>query len=323
MSTPSSPGPSAAPVSSSPTPPSAPSSSPGPDVQGGPISGSAPNAAASKPPSTPAEQERRKYKLKVDGAEQEFEWGEAEVTTRLQKALAAEKRMQEAAELRKQFQQFKQQFEQDPFEAAKLLNPDMDLDALAEQRILQKYQESQLPEHERAQREFERQKQQYETQIAELKRAEQMRYQQEMETKVQKQIEEQFGQALEAGNLPRNRYTMAMMAEVARLNLDHGLELSPQQLAAEVQERMSGINRHVVTSLKGEQLAKYLGDDVVREILKYSVAKVKPGQTQATPAPTPASSKDEDVFASTSRLGTNQRNSALPYNELKRKLLGD
>lgn len=298
---PAAPAPSSTPtasVTSAPAPTSAPS--PGQtaptSAPGTPASATQPNskfadqAAEGKTP-TPAEKAaaevaRRKYQLKVDGKTQELELADDEVSVRLQKAMAAEKRMQEAAQVRKDFQSIVEAIKKDPFSALKDPAFGLDLEQLAIERLKQEYEEAQLPEGERKMRAYEREIQQYkqrdEMQKAQVRQQQQAAYEQ----RIHQEMERDFAEALQTESLPKNRQTLYMMAEVAKTALEHGIELTPKQLASEVNGRLRGINQHVVTNLKGEQLAKYLGDDVVREIVRYSINRVRP--TQPTPFEPPA-----------------------------------
>jgi hypothetical protein len=244
---------------------------------------------APKPGETKAQAEaRRKYKLKVDGAEQELELSDVEVSTRLQKALAAEKRMAQAAETQKAFKAFQEAFKSDPFEAAKHLHPDMDLDALAEKRLIERFQQEELQKqdpaaYERAQ--LQKQLDEYKSKEQKAQEAAKAKAQADHDAKVGQEMERDFMQALELSGLPKDRQYLRMMAEVADTALDNDIELSPAQMAAEVNSRIREQHQHVTRGLKGETLIKHLGDDVVREVLRYSVEKHKAKQSVVT-APT-------------------------------------
>jgi hypothetical protein len=249
-----------------------------------PDGGAAKDAALAAEAAAKKEAERRRYKLKVDGAELEEELTDDEVTVRLQKARAAEKRMQEAAAQRKQLQEAVEYLKKDPFAAFKE-SFGVDLDELAERRLAERYREQLMTPEEQERLRLQRENESYKAREAEAQRQREEQARQAYEAKVAEEMERDFMSALEASDLPKTKETLRLMAEVAQLNLDHGIELTPAQMAAEVRERISGIHQHVTRSLKGESLLKYLGDDVVKEVLRQSVARVK--GTSATPAPTP------------------------------------
>ena len=230
---------------------------------------------------------RRKYRLKVDGKETEYEFDDTEISTRLQKGLAAERRMQEAAAIKKADAEFRERVKKDPFAALSDPSFGLDLEALAEQRLAQKYQEALLPEQERRTLELQRQ---LEVRDAEIKafHDERARVAQEaLEQQVFQETEAAFEEALEVSGLPRTRETMYLMAKVARMNLDHNLDLTPKQIASEVKRQVSSIHQNAVRAMRGDALVQFLGADVVKEVLKMSVAKIRAGGTVANVPPPP------------------------------------
>jgi hypothetical protein len=81
-----------------------------------------------------------------------------------------------------------------------------------------------------------------------------------------------------------------MMAEIAESALDYGVELTPSQMASEANKRLETIHRRQVQGLKGEQLLKYLGDDVVTEAIRAKLAATR-GSAAAPSTPPPAARK--------------------------------
>ncbi len=229
------------------------------------------------------EVERRKYKLKIDGQEREEDLSDDEVSVRLQKASGAEKRMQEAAELRKKFMAATEAIRSDPYAALKDAFG-IDLDEIAEKRLAAKYQEQLLPENERKELEYKRQIESRDAQLKAIKDAEEGKHREAFEAKVLADTEAGFLTALQTSGLPQNYETLKMMAEVAKFNLQHGLELSPEQIASEVRDRAHSQTQHVLKSMRGEGLLKYLGPDVIKEVLKLSVEKIR-GKPKALETP--------------------------------------
>lgn len=247
------------------------------------------SADAKKPGETPAQAEaRRKYKLKVDGAEQELELNDSEISVRLQKAIAAEKRMAQAAEIQKSFRQFSEMFPTDPSGAAKLIAPDLNLEEYYEKKLIEKFQAEERQKQDPAAYEREQLKKQleeYRTKEQKAKEAADAKAQAEHDAKVGKEMEKEFMDALEESGLPKDRRYLRMLAEVADVNLEHGIELTPKQMAAEVNSQLREQHQHVVRGMKGESLIKHLGADVVKEVLKYSVDQHRAKQSVVT-APT-------------------------------------
>lgn len=228
---------------------------------------------------TAAEKAARKYKLKVDGVEEEIDLDsldDASLVKELQMAKAARKRMQEAAEVRKSFKTFMEQLQKDPLSTLKAKElGGIDVRKMVEEQILREYEESQLPQEQRQIREMERKLQEREAQLQAIEDAQRQQAEAAFNARVEQETEAELIQALEQSDLPKNRETLAILAQVAKLNLQHGLELTPQQLAAEAKARIQRMHGVVTQSLKGETLIKHLGDDVVKEVLRYKLQAAK------------------------------------------------
>jgi hypothetical protein len=258
----------------------------------------APKPGESKGPTgeTEAQKEvrRQKYKFKVDGQEVEHEWDENEVRTRLQKSLAAEKRMQEAREKMKKWEAATSYLKERPDEALKEL-AGLDIRKWAEEDLARRYEEALLPEHEREKRDLQRKIEGYEREKKAAEEKVRAQKQKEHFDQVHKETETEFLQALgDLGYEPEvNKALLPIMADLADANLDFGIELSPQQLAAETRKRAGAITQNVVRGMKGQGLLEFLGDSVVREVLraKLDAHKLAPSEP-AAPPPEPVVSND-------------------------------
>lgn len=262
-----------------------------------------PGAATATEPPKPAE--KRKYKLKVDGQELEEELSDEEIGVRLQKARAADKRMQESAEVRKAARQLLEDIRKDPW--AVLSSPEfgVNLEEIAEQRLAEKYKAELMTEEQRKAFELQKQVEAYQKQEQYRKDAETKAKREQMEREVYAKEEKRFMEAAEKHGLPKDLRTLALMAEVALANHEYGIELSPEQIAMEVNSRLEQ-PLETVRKLKGDALLKRLGDSVVQEVLRAKVAEFK-AQRTADKIPTPSANppgasdldKDEPVFERT------------------------
>jgi hypothetical protein len=253
------------------------------------LGGSAPKANAPKvePKATQGmtAAEKRRYMLKVDGQEIEEELSDEDIRVRLQKAHAVDKRFQEVASQRKQIEEALKVIKTDPAKALKEI-AGLDLDEWAEKRILERYQEAMMPEAEREKVELQRKLAEYERQFEEQKTTAEQQRQQAYEQQVFEQTEQDFVQALEHLGYDKvfgRQVLVPMMAEIAEQALDYGIELTPTQMASEANKRLETIHRRQVTSMKGDSLLKYLGDDTVREVIAAKLA-----QTRSSASPTQA-----------------------------------
>jgi hypothetical protein len=218
-----------------------------------------------------------------------------EVVKQLQLADAAQRRMQEAAEQRKKVSSLFEMLKKDPLTALKDPSIGVDVRKLVEDQILREYEESQLDEPTRKTKQLERDLQAREAQIKEYEQRQQQQAQMQLEERVFQETQQQFVEALKSESIPQTRESLYMMAEIAQLNLENGIELSPAQLAAEVKDRMGGIHTHMIKGLEGDKLVAYLGEDVVTKVLKYAVDRVKSQQNQQAFQP-PVAADPEDDF---------------------------
>jgi len=235
------------------------------------------------------EAERRRYKLRLEGKELEEELSDDEVSVRLQRAHAAEKRIHEANSLKQQFEEALKYGKENPVEAFEKLFG-VKFDQLAESRLQSRYEEAILPEHEQEKLKLQRELDGLKKREADRVQQEQMRARQEFEQQVQADTEREFIDAMERGGFEKNRAVLAMMADVAELNLQHGIDLTPDQLVAETKRRMTTMAKHVLPSLKGPKLLEFLGEDAVREVVraKLDAMKLTPPEPEPQVAQPPA-----------------------------------
>ena len=251
----------------------------------------APKAEAAAP-KAPTQAEKRKYQLKVDGQDIEEELSDDDIRVRLQKSHAVDKRFAEVANQRKQIEAALSQLKNDPAKALKEI-AGLDLDEWAEKRILERYQEAMMPEAEREKAEMQRKLADYERQFEEQKTSAESAKQQAYEQQVFEKTEQDFIQAVETLGYDKGfsrTVLVPMMAEIAESALDYGVELTPSQMASEANKRLETIHRRQVQGLKGEQLLKYLGDDVVTEAIRAKLAATR-GSAAAPSTPPPAARK--------------------------------
>jgi hypothetical protein len=243
-------------------------------------------------PKAPTQAEKRKYSLKVDGQDIEEELSDDDIRVRLQKSHAVDKRFAEVANQRKQIEAALSQLKNDPAKALKEI-AGLDLDEWAEKRILERYQEAMMPEAEREKAEMQRKLADYERQFEEQKTSAESAKQQAYEQQVFEKTEQEFIQAVETLGYDKGfsrTVLVPMMAEIAESALDYGVELTPSQMASEANKRLETIHRRQVQGLKGEQLLKYLGDDVVTEAIRAKLAATR-GSAAAPSTPPPAARK--------------------------------
>lgn len=293
-----------APAASSTPSPSASTTSSAPSAS---ASGSLPVPASSATPdptpavTTPTEPKRFQLKGKVDGTEKVWDLDEAGIVARLQKAEASEARMREAAEIRKAEEARRERIKKDPFAVLKEDYGVENFEELAEARLAEKYRKELMSDQERQQYELQEKLKAFEARENEAKEKEVQARRAAQEEKIFKQTEQTFTEALAKTGLPGDMKMLAMMAEIGQVNLKYGLDLTPEQMAAEVKDRLKG-SMAPLKALKGDTLLQHLGEDVVEEVRQTLLARArgKVGQpaTAQPPAAPPAQKPevDEDGF---------------------------
>jgi hypothetical protein len=290
---PSSPSSSSSGSGSSPTAPKTPAAS-APSEAGAPVLGKQPPTDAAPPEKAePAEPkpEKRKYRYKANKEEYEEELSDEEIAQRLSKVRGSERAFQERAQLEKSVQAFIEAVKQDPFSVLSDPNIGVDLEKLAEERLAQKYrkvlEEAEMSPEQREAKEAREEAERYKKQVAEFEEQRRQVAVQQYEEKLVAKTRAEFEAALEALGEDASWENVAEMAAIAKENLqivkyDPTLALTPAQLAAEARDRIQERNRkheaalrQRVSGLKGNDLVSYLGEDVVKEIIRAKLEGMK------------------------------------------------
>jgi hypothetical protein len=238
---------------------------------------------------------KHRMTLKLKGQSVDREFSNEELQLHVQKSLGGELAFEDAAKERKRIETFLAKGKEDPFTVAKELWG-IDLMERAQAQLGEKFQKElamakMSPE--------ERLKQDYESRLAEAqavadkyKADHEARETKELEERVFAETEMEFGQALQYAGIEKSHEALAEMAHVKRLALQHDYDLTPEQLATEVRNRIESrrdkLHSSVMGGLKGSALLQHLGPDVVKEVIRARLAE---GAPQA-PAPAAVVKRD-------------------------------
>jgi hypothetical protein len=228
---------------------------------------------------------KKKYKLKVDGEEIEDEIdlaNEQEIVKRLQLAKAAQKRMQEAAQYRKQIEEteqdlseFLEQLKQNPL--AVLKHPDLGLDlrqvveSFLEEEVERSKKSPEQIELEEAKarlRALEEEKESLETQRRE-------EYMERLRVEKATEIEKELIEALDAGDLPQSDYIMNKMVDLASIAYDNGIEISMKELLPIVRDSYLKDARQIFGKLPDELIEDIVSKDRIRNIRNKQLQTLK------------------------------------------------
>lgn len=235
----------------------------------------------------------KKFKLKVDGDDFEEEIdlsNEAELVKRFQLAKAAEKRIsQSKAEKQKAMEILK------AFEDGTLLKKHPKSRELAEKFLLEQLEDEMLTPEQKEYKQLKAFKEQKEREEAESKKAEAEAIAKQREQSIAQQFQKTIIDALDKSGLPKTPDLAKRMATIMKKNLDLGLDLTSDDLVAEVKSEANAMLKALVGSASGDQLIALLGEDVAKKIRAYDVQRLK-SQTGTQPKKEPSvkSPKSED-----------------------------
>jgi predicted DNA-binding protein (UPF0251 family) len=220
---------------------------------------------------TPAE--KKKYKLKIDGAEMDYD--EDEVVRLAQMNAAAQKRMQEAAQMRKQSEEFVRLLKEDPKKVLSHPSIGHDLKKFAEDVLLEYLQDEMMDPKEKELREYKKKLEKYEEQERKLKEAEEAKQKESIRAKYNQDYNEQIIKALDSGGLPKTEYTVERMIYYMAKGLENNIELSAMDVRDLVRRDYIRDIKALSSGLDSEALLSILGDDVAKKIKTADVQRVK------------------------------------------------
>lgn len=252
--------------------------------------------APSAVPEAPKAPEKRKYKLNIDGQTHEAEYSDDQIAVELQKSRAAQKRFEEAAKTQKAWQQLREEGKKDPRlllkEVAGIENPR----EWAEKLLAEEWQREVMTPEQKAAAERDQELQTYKQKVEAYEAQQRQQFEAQQQQQLEQQIEADVKQAFELSGFEFNGENLEAFVKVMSDALEYGVELTPAQVVAQVkaqhEERDSKFSKSAkekLLGLKGDALLSELGDDVVREILRASIAKhdTKAAENFAPAAPEP------------------------------------
>lgn len=271
------------------------------------------NVAPSK--ETTSQKEKRIFKAKIEGREEQVD--EDTLLRHYQKERAADKKLREAAQARKEVEAFYETLQNDP--ESILNDPRLPLKKreLAEKWLMESLKgELSEPEDPR------------EKELADIKRELEKYKNLEKQTKEQKEQEEYqalvsqrkeaiamtLSKAMSMSPLAQDPDTAAAtlkeMATYMRMCRDAGYEASPEEIAQHVESRYNKSYHSLANKLEGDQLIQFLGEAVVNKIRKADLARIMKQREQAAP-------QQADSWQSTSNSG--QKREILDPDQLRRQ----
>jgi hypothetical protein len=228
---------------------------------------------------------KKAYKLKVGGKDLEVD--EAELLKRAQMGYSADQKWQEAAQIRKQSEDFIALMQRDPVKALEMMG--YDVDKMAEDRIKYRIEEMQKSpeqlEREKMQRELEAMKAEREKERTEAQQRETQRLQDQFAI----EIENDISAALDDNSygFPKTPYVVKRVADMMILAVQEGLRtnndrlknVSAKDILPLVRDEIQREQRELYSLAPDEVFESLVGKD---RLNKYRKAKIK--KTAAKPA---------------------------------------
>lgn len=230
------------------------------------------------------------FEVTIDGRKEK--WNRDRVLREAQKSAAAQKRFQESAEQTKKVQQLLAALKDDPEGA--LAHLGIDVDGLAQQRLLRQFEDSRLTPEQRelkaAQAQIQAMQKQNETQ----KQAWERQQQEVATTEAAKHLKVQLDKAAELGGLPKTAQTLDGLVAIGIEAAQLGLPLQPEHLVAEFKAREDAKLESWVKQFEGlpdEVMLQRLPPNFLERLMRAGVRMLNAQATNASqpqPPSTPA-----------------------------------
>lgn len=234
---------------------------------------------APTPPPAPT-----KRKIKVEGAEEELT--DDQLVALAQKGRFYEKKASSLTAKEKALQERIARIEQDPFGALKDLkdlgiDKSIDLRELAIQKLAEEFKAEQLKEQDPAAYERAQLQKELDARDAKLKEYETAKQQEahaQLIQTTQQEILTGYGQALQSVGMEITEDVAAKMLEIGMLSIEHGLDLTPEQLATETKAYFEAQDSKWSKSAEEKFKGRYAtleGEDLLKAVDELSDGMVK------------------------------------------------
>jgi hypothetical protein len=234
---------------------------------------------------------RKKYSLKVNNKIKDIELdlsNDAEIQKYLQKALAADEKFQEAANIKKGFAALIEQIKTNPL--AILTHPDIGVDvkALATQVLAKEMEELEKSPEQKRIEELERklkEKEEYEKKLEEERRQAELA---KLEEEAVAELDMQITQALEKSDLPKSPYVVKRIADTMYNAMRLGYsDVTVEQIMPYVEEQITSELQALFDAAPDQTakklMEKFVGKKNLDRVRKASLAKTKPTSIKSVP----------------------------------------
>lgn len=214
--------------------------------------------------------------IKVDGKDLKIPYDE--LITRAQKAVAADKRMQEAGRLKNEIVNVMKWLKNDPMKV--LLHPSLgfkkeDLRKRMESWLFDEISYDKMSPEERKHYDEVQELKRYKEQEEERKLLENEKLQAEMKEKVKGEYIKQIKEAIMENGLIDNAFIAGRIAYHYQAAKKQGYNINFKQAGQLVRDEVQGLIGNITSTLDAEKLTEVLGKDAAKKIREAEIKKAK------------------------------------------------
>lgn len=236
------------------------------------------------PMSDVAQQMARRYKVKIDGQEQEV--GEDELLQNYQLKKSSDQRFQQGMQARKQAEEFIHLLKTDPSKVLSHPSIGVDVKEWAMDFLTKEYQKELMSPEEKQLSEYREKLARYEEQEKLTKQQEQEQQKIAVRQKHADNYNAQIISALETSGLPKTEYTAGRIIHYLSKALDNGYDVEAKDVTDLVRRDYINDTKALYSGLNAEALISILGDDVAKKIRKSDLDKIKSPYSNPSKVPT-------------------------------------
>lgn len=236
--------------------------------------------------------QRWKKKVKVNGKEKDASL--ADLIRYAQKEMSADERMMRASEIEKRYDTMVNLLKTNPIGLLEKIG--LNVDDLAKQRVLERYQYEQMSPEQRQALEAKREAEEYKERFLQMEKERLQKIEADNTEKRVQHWQKSIVTALQKSGLPPEPLVASLTANFVRAQRKAGFkDTQAEDVIPQVQDFCVQMARYFMKSVPTSQLFKALGDDFETNIRKYLLESVqnpiRPGFRQ-TPEGVPSDSKE-------------------------------
>jgi antitoxin component of RelBE/YafQ-DinJ toxin-antitoxin module len=236
-----------------------------------------------------SEGEAQLIPIKVDGKDVALTLEQLKILA--QKSAGSDKKFAEAAAYRKKTGELLEDLKSRPMEVLQKLG--LDVKKLSEEFLTPIYKRELMPEEERKVFDLEDENQRLKRQQEEAEKAAKSRVNQAQAAAYRQQLDKEIPTELSKVDMPRNPNTVMRVIKYLMDGNDKGLEIPVSKAVALAKEDYEEERVKFLKELSPTDLAKYVGEDKLKELKKQELVKIKSPQdkNRVTKAVRPKSKK--------------------------------